>query len=159
MNLPEARAVLELLVAAFPTYPFPEDTAELYLAQLQSPAMPNARIAAQSVQRWVREQQFFPKVSELLDAYHVERRYVEEAERQRGLPSHEGTTECNECGEGYGWVDVFDSGGARLGVRPCASCEPAMYEDWRDGHLRPDHNVFGCSSDRCKRRAKSRRRG
>lgn len=65
MTRTEALDVLDLLAAAYPTYPLEKPTAELYVNAL---ATVDAADAKQATGVWVKQHDRFPKVSELLAA-------------------------------------------------------------------------------------------
>lgn len=72
MQVNDARRVLRVLTAAFPTYPVGEDTAELYLAMLSN--WGDADCAFEAAKRWALTEVRFPKPTELLAAIQEEAR-------------------------------------------------------------------------------------
>lgn len=159
-QLEDARRVLRVLTAAFPTYPVGDDTAELYLAVICND-MPDFGMAMRVVTDWATTQLLFPKPVELTEAYIAaltrDQRRGENARRAQQHPRSDGTFGCPRCKDERVVVVTF----VRLdvlyeGVQPCPTCRADDYEYQNDGHCAPDHDLFECSHPRCEARAASR---
>lgn len=78
MEIGDAHRALRVLAAAFPTYPFGEDTQEIYLAALVT-KIGDGDAAFDAARNWVFEQDRFPTVNQLLAACRLEARRREPA--------------------------------------------------------------------------------
>lgn len=80
----EARALVDLLLRAYPTYPADVETRALYVAALMNDRH-DAAVAAAAVHSWIVNESWMPKVNELLDVIKVEAhaRRVDDSERLR----------------------------------------------------------------------------
>lgn len=159
-QLEDARRVLRVLTAAFPTYPVGDDTAELYLAVIAG-ELPDFATAMRVVTDWATTQLLFPKPVELTDAYLAEterarkRANAAHGQRKRG----DGMYACPKCLD-TGWIVVKFVNLDHLyeGVVPCDRCRPDDREYQRDGHQDREHDVHACSHPRCEARAEGRKR-
>lgn len=161
-QLDDARRVLRVLTAAFPTYPVADDTAELYLAVIASD-MPDFATAMRVVTDWATSQLLFPKPVELVEQYLAEAgRAQRRANQARNAQRHhvDGLFACPAC-EDVGMVFTKLVRGDRLyeAAMPCERCRPGERAYWREGHYDLDHDVWACEHPRCEARSKSRKRG
>ncbi len=158
-RLDDARRVLRVLVAAFPTYPVNDDTTELYLAVIAE-EMTDFATAMRVVTDWATGELLFPKPVELVERYHAEigraQRRATQAEiaRQHEIPGMYACPHCEDAG--VEWVKWVEQPGDRLveGVLPCSRCRPDDREYQNDGHYAPQHRVHLCTHPRCETRAK-----
>lgn len=163
-RLEDARRVLRVLTAAFPTYPVGDDTAELYLALILKD-MPDFGTAMRVAIDWTSTQLLFPKPVELVDAYLAEtqranRRAIARREQQRIKRGD--SFACPRCEDsGVEVVKFVNLDQLYEGVVPCADCRPEDREYQRAGHLDRNHDVHACGHPRCEQRAErsTRRRG
>lgn len=163
-RLEDARRILRVLTAAYPSYPFGDDSVELYLAVIVK-EMPDFAIAMRAVTDWATSQLYFPKPVELTDAYLAETerqtRHTANVQRAQQHP-REGTHACPRCEdtlvEHVKFV-VLDH--LYEGVVPCSVCRPDDREYQKQGHLVAAHDIFRCAHPRCEERAgaRSKRRG
>lgn len=163
-QLEDARRVLRVLTAAFPTYPVADDTVELYLAVICAD-LPDFGMAMRVAQDWATTQLIFPKPVELVEAYNAEltraQRRAALAQRSGGKRS-DGSYGCPTCrDENDRMVPLKIVGvGDKLyeAMAPCPTCRPDDRDYWRDGHYDNDHDVWACEHPRCVERAKSSKR-
>lgn len=159
MQIDDGRRVLQVLTAAFPTYPVADDTAELYLAAMIQ-SMPDATIAFAVALDWSTSQLLFPKVAELIEAYaeEVTRRARRHAAIERAQEHFvTGTVACRACND-HRMVQIGPDEAGYTYAHPCPDCDEQRYRYWLDGHLAIEHDVLGCEHPMCERRAKSRGR-
>lgn len=159
MQLDDAKRVLRVLTAAFPTYPVDEDTVELYLAAMVN-NMPDAGVAFAVVTDWTMERLTFPRVAELIEAYTWEQsaRQAKARKREKAQEHYvEGTVACLSCHDS-GMEEWTDEQG-RQWAAPCSGCQPERRAYWREGHMDVGHSVSTCEHPRCVARAKRGRRG
>lgn len=160
-QLEDARRVLRVLTAAFPTYPVGDDTAELYLAVICND-MPDFGMAMRVVTDWATTQLLFPKPVELSEAYVAmlvrEQRRGEAAQRAQKHKRSDGTYGCPKCKDELHIEVTFVGVGDQLysGVMPCPVCRPDDYAYQNDGHLSGEHDIFICTHPRCESRAEAR---
>lgn len=159
-QLEDARRVLRVLTAAFPTYPVGDDTAELYLAVICND-MPDFGMAMRVVTDWATTQLFFPKAVELTEQYVAalvrEQRRGEAAHRAQQHARSDGTYGCPRCKDEL-YVVVTFAVDERLysGVTPCPLCRADDYEYQNEGHLAAGHDLWACSHPRCVARVEAR---
>lgn len=63
MEIREANAIVQMLCAAYPTYPVTEDTSQLYIEVLCDRDADATMVA---VKKWIMRESFFPRINELL---------------------------------------------------------------------------------------------
>lgn len=155
--LDDARRVLRVLTAAFPTYPVNADTTELYLAVITG-EMTDFATAMRVVTDWATGELLFPKPVELVERYHAEISRAQRRASQTQIAqqhTRDGLFACPQCEDtGVEWVKWVI--GERLveGTLPCARCRPDDREYQNDGHYDPNHRVHACTHPRCEARAK-----
>lgn len=157
MDRDDALRVLFVLTSAYPQYPMPEGTTELYIAALTT-RMPDPGIAFAVASDWTGSQLWFPKIAEFIEAYGAEAYRREKSARQRAIAQQHyrpGTVACRACedrgmeeweAEGYFWS------------APCSQCRPDERSYWREGHFDVGHDVRGCEHPRCEERSRGRRK-
>lgn len=153
MNDVQARRVMRVLTAGFPTYPFESDTAELYERSLVAD-VEDGSLALEVAVDWVATRITFPKVAELVDECRAEttRRF----RRARAIAvaqakTREGMVACQRCQDTKMVETVTDDG---TFATPCPDCQPEDYQYWAGGHYASDHRPELCDNPRCKLRAK-----
>lgn len=160
MNIEDARGVLRLLTAAYPTYPVADDTAALYL-ELLVEKVPDPTIGYTAVAEWVTRELVFPKPAELLASCEAEASRRENRARaiaagQRNpIPGQVACRECDDVGLVFTERARPNVGDTVTEVAPCPGCRSSEAQYWRDGHFLVDHDVHGCDHPRCERRAKA----
>lgn len=163
-RLEDARRVLRVLTAAFPSHPFGDDSVELYLAVIVKD-MPDFSIAMRVATDWATTQMFFPKVVELTDAYLRETEKQARRARQAAVAQQHtkpGTFACPRCEDsGFEVLKVMNLDVLYEAIAPCSRCRPEERDYWREGHTFPEHDIENCEHPRCQQRAagSKRRRG
>lgn len=159
-QLDDARRVLRILTAAYPSYPVGDDTAELYLGVICAD-LPDFATASRVALDWSTSELYFPKPVELVERYNAEveraRRRASTAQRSR-RDRGDGTFACRLCEDArYVATKITGVGGKVYdAVAPCRNCEPEEREYWEAGHYDNDHDVFSCEHPRCEARAGAR---
>lgn len=160
-QLEDARRVLRVLTAAFPTYPVGDDTAELYLAVIAND-LPDFAVAMRVVTDWATTQLLFPKPVELTEAYtHAIGRQRARSERIRDEQRrHRGDTyACPRCKDtGIQHVKEMNLDKLYDAIRPCEVCRPDDRDYQDGGHLEAGHDFHDCAHPRCEQRAEGRSR-
>lgn len=63
VQIQDANAIVQMLCAAYPTYPVTEDTSQLYIEVL---CERDAEPTMAAVKKWIMRESFFPRINELL---------------------------------------------------------------------------------------------
>lgn len=159
MDVNDAGRVVRFLMTAFPAYPMPDASSELYVEAVAGGVVDPA-VGYAVVQDWVTSRVVFPTVAELLvectaEATRRDRRAraIRAGQRAPHDPAEIACMACSDCG--YEYHPYPDRPGYEY-VLPCRVCDPVRHEDWRDGHVLMDHRVDGCDWPMCVQRAKKR---
>lgn len=153
MNETQARRVLRVLTAGFPTYPFESDTAELYERALIA-EVEDGTLALEVAVDWAETRITFPKVAELVDECRGE--LTRRIRRARATAvaqakQREGMVACQRCQDSR-MVEFKTDDGVFAG--PCPDCQPEDHQYWMGGHYDNGHDPILCDHPRCKLRAK-----
>lgn len=112
-----------------------------------------AIVLTDAARRWIEREPRFPSLQEFLSIAQETARDMAAGEIGSG---ERATLRCPTCGDGSGFVEIAGvTATSTTTMRPCESCNTALYEAWRKGHMAPDHDCPECRDRRRGRTSKA----